>query len=60
VFDVAVRGYSRRDVNDFAERARRQVADLEQQLALALGEAERLRAELATAAGLQQGGRQRP
>jgi len=60
VFDVAVRGYSRRDVNDFAERARRQVADLEQQLALAPGEAERLRAELATAAGLQQGGRQRP
>jgi cell division septum initiation protein DivIVA len=49
VFDVAVRGYSRRDVNDFAERARRQVAGLEQQLALALGEAERLRAELATA-----------
>ncbi len=49
VFDVAVRGYNRRDVDDFADRARRQVADLEERLALALGEAERLRAELATA-----------
>ena len=49
VFDVAVRGYNRRDVDDFAEHARRQVADLEEQLARALGEAERLRAELATA-----------
>jgi hypothetical protein len=49
VFDVAVRGYSRRDVNDFTEHARRQVADLEEQLARALGEADRLRAELATA-----------
>jgi len=49
VFDVAVRGYSRRDVDDFASRARRHVAGLEERLALALGEAERLRAELATA-----------
>jgi hypothetical protein len=49
VFDVAVRGYSRRDVNDFTEHARRQVADLEEQLARALGEEDRLRAELATA-----------
>jgi cell division septum initiation protein DivIVA len=49
VFDVAVRGYNRRNVDDFAEHARRQVADLEEQLARALGEAERLRAELATA-----------
>ena len=49
VFDVAVRGYSRRGVNDFADRARRQVAELEERLALALGEAERLRAELAAA-----------
>jgi cell division septum initiation protein DivIVA len=49
VWDVAVRGYNRRDVDDFAEHARRQVADLEEQLARALGEAERLRAELATA-----------
>ena len=49
VFDVAMRGYSRRDVDDFAEHARRQVADLEEQLARALGDAERLRAELATA-----------
>ncbi|MGB6582288.1 MAG: hypothetical protein WBF34_30695, partial [Streptosporangiaceae bacterium] len=49
VWDVAVRGYNRRDVDGFAERARRQVADLEEQLARALGEAERLRAELATA-----------
>ncbi len=49
VFDVAVRGYSRRDVDDFAEHARRQVAALEEQLTRALGEADRLRAELATA-----------
>ena len=49
VWDVAVRGYNRRDVDDFAEHARRQVADLEERLARALGEAERLRAELATA-----------
>ncbi len=49
VFDVAVRGYSRRDVDHFASRARRHVADLEERLALALGEAERLRAELTTA-----------
>jgi cell division septum initiation protein DivIVA len=49
VFDVAVRGYSRRDVDGFASRARRHVAGLEERLALALGEAERLRAELATA-----------
>ena len=47
VFNIAVRGYSRRDVEDFADRARRQVAELEERLALALGEAERLRAELA-------------
>jgi cell division septum initiation protein DivIVA len=47
-FAVVVRGYSRRDVEDFADRARRQVADLEERLALALDEAERLRAELAT------------
>ena len=49
VFDVAVRGYSRRHVDEFADRARRQVADLEERLARALSEAERLRAELATA-----------
>jgi len=48
-FEVAVRGYSRRHVDEFADRARRQVADLEERLARALGEAERLRAELATA-----------
>ena len=49
VFEVAVRGYSRRDVDDFAGRARRQLADLQQRLARALAEADQLRDELATA-----------
>jgi len=49
LFEVAVRGYSRRHVDEFADHARRQVTDLEERLARALGEAERLRAELATA-----------
>ncbi len=49
LFEVAVRGYSRRDVDEFAGRARRQVAGLEEQLSRALDEAQRLRAELATA-----------
>jgi cell division septum initiation protein DivIVA len=48
-FEVAVRGYSRRHVDDFAGRARHQVADLEERLFRALDEAERLRAELAAA-----------
>ncbi len=48
-FEVAVRGYSRRHVDEFADHARRQVTDLEERLARALGEAERLRAELVTA-----------
>jgi cell division septum initiation protein DivIVA len=49
LFEVSVRGYSRRHVDEFADRARRQVADLEERLARALGEAERLRADVATA-----------
>jgi cell division septum initiation protein DivIVA len=49
LFEGAVRGYSRRNVDDFAGRARRQVADLEEQLSRALDEAERLRAELTIA-----------
>ena len=49
LFEVAVRGYSRRHVDDFAGRARDQVADLEERLSRALDEAERLRAELAAA-----------
>ncbi len=49
VFEVAVRGYSRREVDDFAGRTRRQVAGLHEQLARALAEADRLRAELVTA-----------
>jgi cell division septum initiation protein DivIVA len=48
-FEVAMRGYSRRDVDDFAGRARQQLADLQERLDRALAEADQLRAELATA-----------
>jgi cell division septum initiation protein DivIVA len=49
LFEGAVRGYNRREVDDFAGRARHQVADLEARLSRALEEAERLRAELTAA-----------
>ena len=48
-FEVSVRGYSRQQVDEYTARVQRRVRDLEDRLARALQEAERLRAELAAA-----------
>src|ERR1700745_3547167 len=48
-FEVQMRGYSRRQVNDFIARCRSQIQDLEQRLIRALGDGEELRRDLATA-----------
>ena len=49
LFETAMRGYNRRQVDEFADRAHRRAAGLEGRLSRALGEAEQLRAELAAA-----------
>jgi hypothetical protein len=46
-FDVQRRGYSRRQVDEYAARFRRHAADLDGQLARVLGETEQLQLELA-------------
>jgi cell division septum initiation protein DivIVA len=48
-FEVQMRGYSRRQVDEFIARCRSQIRDLEQRLAHALDDGEELRRDLATA-----------
>src|SRR5579862_2167245 len=48
-FEVQLRGYSRRQVDDFVGRCQRQIRDLEQRLARTLDESEELRRNLAAA-----------
>jgi DivIVA domain-containing protein len=48
-FEVQMRGYSRRQVDEFIARCRSQIRDLEQRLARALDERDELRRDLATA-----------
>jgi cell division septum initiation protein DivIVA len=48
-FEVQMRGYSRRQVDEFITRCRGQIRDLEQRLARALDDGEELRRDLATA-----------
>jgi DivIVA domain-containing protein len=48
-FEVQLRGYSRRQVDEFLARCRSQIRDLEQRLARSLDESEELRRDLATA-----------
>ena len=48
-FEIQMRGYSRRQVDEFIARCRSQIRDLEQRLARALDDGEELRRGLATA-----------
>src|SRR5216684_7767767 len=48
-FEMQMRGYSRRQVDEFIARCRSQIRDLEQRLARALDDSEELRRDLATA-----------
>jgi len=48
-FEVQMRGYSRRQVDEFIARCRSQIRDLEQRLARALEDSEEMRRDLATA-----------
>lgn len=48
-FEVQMRGYSRRQVDEFVARTRSQTRDLEERLARALDESEQLRQQLAAA-----------
>jgi cell division septum initiation protein DivIVA len=48
-FEVQMRGYSRRQVDEYVARSRGQVRDLEERLSRSLDELERARLELATA-----------
>jgi cell division septum initiation protein DivIVA len=48
-FEVQMRGYSRRQVDEFVARSRNQARDLEERLSRSLDEVERLRLELSTA-----------
>src|SRR6266516_3998976 len=48
-FEVQMRGYSRRQVDEFLARCRSQIRDLEQRLARALDDSEEMRRDLATA-----------
>src|SRR5581483_7670269 len=47
-FEVQMRGYSRRQVDEFVARSRHQARDLEERLSRSLDEVERLRLELST------------
>src|SRR6266404_1472136 len=47
-FEMQMRGYSRRQVDDFVARRNGEIRDLEQRLARTLDEAEHLRREVAT------------
>jgi len=46
-FEVQMRGYSRRQVDEFIARCRSQIRDLEQRLGRALDDGEELRRDLA-------------
>ena len=48
-FEMQMRGYSRRQVDEFIARCRSQIRDLEQRLAHALDDGEELKRDLATA-----------
>ncbi|HWG61059.1 MAG TPA: hypothetical protein VG253_05035 [Streptosporangiaceae bacterium] len=48
-FEVQMRGYSRRQVNEFVARSRSQARDLEERLSRSLDEVERMRLELSAA-----------
>ena len=48
-FEMQMRGYSRRQVDEFIARCRSQIRDLEQRLARSLDDREELRRDLATA-----------
>src|SRR5690348_11224644 len=48
-FEMQMRGYSRRQVDEFIARCRSQMRDLEQRLARSLDQGEQLRRDLATA-----------
>src|SRR5712691_2833561 len=48
-FEMQMRGYSRRQVDEFIARCRSQIRDLEQRLARALDDGEEMRRDLATA-----------
>ena len=46
LFEIALRGYNRRQVDEFADQARRYTSSLEERLSVALGEVDRLQGEL--------------
>ena len=48
-FEMQMRGYSRRQVDEFIARCRSQIRDLEQRLARALDEREEMQRDLSTA-----------
>jgi regulator of replication initiation timing len=48
-FEVQMRGYSRRQVDEFVARSRSQIRELEQRLSRSIDESERLRLELSAA-----------
>ena len=56
-FEVQMRGYSRRQVDEFVARSRSHARDLEERLSRALDEVERLRLELSTARQSSSGGK---
>ena len=56
-FEVQMRGYSRRQVDEFVARTRSNTRDLEERLSRSLDEMERLRLELSTARQAASGGK---
>ena len=56
-FEMQMRGYSRRQVDDFVARRNNEIRELEQRLARALDESEHLRRELSTVRQLALAGR---
>jgi cell division septum initiation protein DivIVA len=56
-FEVQMRGYSRRQVDEFVARSRTHARDLEERLSRSLDEVERLRLELSTARQAAAGGK---
>lgn len=56
-FEVQMRGYSRRQVDEFVARSRSHSRDLEERLSRSLDEVERLRLELSTARQAASGGK---